>query len=113
MTGTEPITYIADAPSIFKRRRWAGVLLIFVLLAATRIPLAPKYLYSFDSVNFALALDEFNPTKHQPQPPGYPMFVGLTWIVRLVMPRAEDALVAAGLVMSAMAMLGLWRLAAS
>lgn len=112
MTGTEPITYIADAPSIFERRPWTGALVIFLLLAATRIPLAPKYLYSFDSVNFALALDEFNPTKHQPQPPGYPMFVGLTWVVRLAVPRAEDALVVAGLVMSAVAMLGLWRLAA-
>ena len=54
---------------------FAVVTLLFLI--ATRWPLAPKYLYYFDSVNFALALDDFNPAVHQPQPPGYPLFVGL------------------------------------
>lgn len=35
----------------------------------------PAHLYSFDSVNLALALKEFDPTRNQPQPPGYPFFV--------------------------------------
>lgn len=42
------------------------------LLALTRLPLAPKYLFYFDSVNMALSLTDFDPRKHQPQPPGYP-----------------------------------------
>ncbi|MBI4443435.1 MAG: glycosyltransferase family 39 protein [Acidobacteria bacterium] len=41
----------------------------------SRWPLMPAHLYSFDSVNLALALEDFDPTKNQPQPPGYPLFV--------------------------------------
>src|SRR5579871_1417082 len=40
----------------------------------TALPLVPPYLYSFDTVNMALALKEFDPTRNQPQPPGYPFF---------------------------------------
>jgi hypothetical protein len=50
-----------------------GVALLLIL--ATRLPFIPQHLYSFDSVNLALALREFNPALHQPQPPGYPLFV--------------------------------------
>jgi hypothetical protein len=94
--------------------QFAGVLAVavFLILAATRIPLAPKYLYYFDSVNFALALDEFNPSKHQPQPPGYPMFVGVIRLIHLVVPQPEDVLVVAGLLMITAASLMLWRLTA-
>jgi len=38
-----------------------GSALVLLLVTATRWPVAPKYLYYFDSVNFALALDEFSP----------------------------------------------------
>lgn len=77
---------------------------------ATRWPLAPKYLYHFDSVNFALAIDDFAPSKHQPQPPGYPLFVGLLKLIHPVTADAQDALVAAGLFVSAAALALLWRL---
>jgi hypothetical protein len=95
-----------------KRARTTSVAtaLIVVLLAATRLPLAPKYLYHFDSVNFALSIDEFNPAKHQPQPPGYPMFVVLLRLIHLVIQSAEHVLLAAGLVMATAAALCLWRL---
>lgn len=83
---------------------------VFAALAVTRIPLAPKYLYYFDSVNFALALDDFNPSKHQPQPPGYPMFVALMRLVHFAVPRAEDVLVVSGLLAATAATVLLWRL---
>ncbi|MBI4478579.1 MAG: glycosyltransferase family 39 protein [Acidobacteria bacterium] len=47
----------------------------FLAVFLTRWPLQPAHLYSFDSVNLALALEEFDPTRNQPQPPGYPLFV--------------------------------------
>jgi hypothetical protein len=34
--------------------------LLFVFIVATRRPLAPRYLYYFDSANFALSLEHFN-----------------------------------------------------
>lgn len=52
-----------------------GLLVLTVL--AVRLPFMPGRLFSFDSVNFALALEEFDPLHHQPQPPGYPLFVGM------------------------------------
>lgn len=51
------------------------LLLSLVLVVITRLPFLPAQLVSFDNVNLALALQEFDPAKHQPQPPGYPLFV--------------------------------------
>jgi hypothetical protein len=50
---------------------------VAALLFATRWPLLSPWLTSFDAANFAFALDEFNPAEHKPQPPGYPLYVGL------------------------------------
>src|SRR5207253_2196556 len=45
------------------------------LVLATRLPFVPPHLFSFDTVNLALALKQFDPDRNQPQPPGYPLFV--------------------------------------
>src|ERR1700731_4320817 len=64
----------------------SAVLLVWL----TRWPLAPKkHLYHIDNVNFALAPDDFNPVLHQPQPPGDPMYVALTKLLRVAAPRPE------------------------
>src|SRR5215472_15099557 len=58
-------------------RRWrilCGVLLLTTVVAS-RLPLAPRHLITFDEINFALAIERFDPGTHQPQPPGYPLFV--------------------------------------
>jgi 4-amino-4-deoxy-L-arabinose transferase-like glycosyltransferase len=82
---------------------WTGALLVY--LVATRWPLAPKYLYYFDSANFALALENFNPALHQPQPPGYPLFVALTRIIHLFVLRPERVFLIAGLIAALAAVL--------
>ncbi|MGH9631002.1 MAG: glycosyltransferase family 39 protein [Bryobacteraceae bacterium] len=92
------------------RVRCAVFLAIFALLLATRWPLAPQYLFFFDSVNFALALEQFNPGLHQPQPPGYPLFVGLTKVLHLLVPRVEDVFVVSGIIGAAVAVYLLWLL---
>ena len=33
-----------------------------------------------DSINFAMGIHEFNLWKHQPHPPGYPLFIALGWL---------------------------------
>src|SRR5690348_7075157 len=65
----------------------AGICL--ALVTATRLPLLPQHLYSFDSVNMALALSDFDPARHQPQPPGYPLFVAEARIVNLALDNPE------------------------
>jgi hypothetical protein len=50
---------------------WISILTAVLL---TRFSWAPAYL-STDAVNLAYSLEWFNPKLHQPQPPGYPLFV--------------------------------------
>ncbi|HEY3838980.1 MAG TPA: DUF2723 domain-containing protein [Bryobacteraceae bacterium] len=54
----------------------------------TRLMFRSRYLYDIDSVNFALALGRFDPSVHQPHPPGYFLYVMLG---RLVNVMASDA----------------------
>ena len=37
----------------------------------------PSTLEDIDSLNFALGIHDFDPSKHQPHPPGYPIFIAL------------------------------------
>jgi len=69
-----PATIFRMPRSEAGRLSWLLALLI-LLVCLTRWPLQPPQLYSFDSVNLALALRDFDPTRNQPQPPGYPLFV--------------------------------------
>ena len=50
-----------------------GICIALVML--TRLPYKTTHLHSFDDVNLALAIQDFNPVRSQPQPPGYPLFV--------------------------------------
>jgi len=61
-----------------------------LLVAASRFPLMPERLYSFDSVNLALSLDDFDPSRSQPQPPGYPLFVLEARLVHLFLGSPEQ-----------------------
>lgn len=76
-------------------------LLLLILLAAlvlpTRLTLAPRYLFSFDAVNFALALEDFDPRRHQPQPPGYPFFVAEARLLNLFFRNPERTFLACSL----------------
>src|SRR6266568_4214154 len=63
-------------------------IVVFALLLLTRIPAMAAYL-SIDNVNLAFSLDKFDPRIHQPQPPGYPFFVGFARIVNLLFSDPE------------------------
>lgn len=64
-----------------------GVSILLILLS--RFPLLPTHLYSFDSVNLALALEDFDPARNQPQPPGYPLFVAEARLLYRLLPTPE------------------------
>lgn len=69
---------------------WALVAL-FVL---GHLPFLAPTLEDIDSVNFALGLHDFDVAKHQPHPPGYPVYIFLGRVARqglaLVMPAATQ-----------------------
>lgn len=71
---------------------------LLAFIAVSRCATAPHHLYYFDSANFALALEHFDPALHQPQPPGYPLFVALTRLIHLLVARPEAVFVVAGLI---------------
>ena len=52
-----------------------------------------KYLYNWDSVQFALALEHFSVADHAPHPPGYPLFVLTGKLFRFFLPDANAAFV--------------------
>jgi hypothetical protein len=54
-----------------------------LLTIVSRLPYRARMLYNWDAVQFALALREFDVTKHQPHPPGYLLYVALGRVVDL------------------------------
>ena len=54
-----------------------------VLTIASRLPYRARMLYNWDSVQFALALREYDVVKHQPHPPGYVLYVLLGRLVNV------------------------------
>jgi hypothetical protein len=81
-------------------RRAGEAALLVVATAITRFVFRSHYLYDIDSVNFALALKRFDPSVHQPHPPGYFLYVYLGRMANVVFHDANAALVAMGIVFS-------------
>jgi hypothetical protein len=76
-------------------------IIVLALLLLTRIPATAAYL-SIDNVNLAFSLEKFDPRIHQPQPPGYPLFVLFGRIVNTLFHDAERTFVAISLIVSAL-----------
>jgi len=68
--------------------------------ALTRFAFRSRFLYDIDSVNFALALQRFDPSVHQPHPPGYFLYVCLGKLSNAVFHDANVALVAISILAS-------------
>ena len=57
---------------------------LVLLVLAGHLPGLASTLEDLDSFNFALGLHDFDPRKHQPHPPGYPVIIGLGTIARSI-----------------------------
>jgi hypothetical protein len=62
-------------------------------VAISRFAFRSHYLYDLDSVNFALGIRRFDPSVHQPHPPGYFLYICLGRLVNFVVHDANLALV--------------------
>ncbi len=49
--------------------------LLAALFLALHLPFLPRSLEDVDSINFALGIRDFDVARHQPHPPGYPLFI--------------------------------------
>jgi hypothetical protein len=74
-----------------RRARQRAVALTAALagtFVAFHVPFLPRSLEDLDSINFALGLRHFDVARHQPHPPGYPLFILLAEALNAVV-RSE------------------------
>ena len=69
---------------------WASALAAIFLVA--HLAFLPPTLEDLDSMNFALGVRDFDPSKHQPHPPGYPVFIALGKLSHTLWPSDAGSL---------------------
>lgn len=82
-----------------------------VLALLLRLPYVTRVPYGWDSVLYIRALDYFNPVIHQPQPPGYLLYVSSARVLHAVIDDPNRALVWVSMLASACAASALYVLA--
>jgi 4-amino-4-deoxy-L-arabinose transferase-like glycosyltransferase len=82
-----------------------------LVTVASRLPYRATLLTSWDAVQFALALGEFDVVKHQPHPPGYLLYVALARLAAAVTGDATAALTGLAVGASGVAVVLVYRLA--
>jgi hypothetical protein len=81
-----------------------------LITIATRFPFRSHRVFNWDAVNFVLAMRDYDVRLHHPQPPGYPVFVAMGRVVQVLIPDANNALVAVAMLLSAGAVAALFLL---
>ncbi|MBI1746721.1 MAG: hypothetical protein HYR55_09055 [Acidobacteria bacterium] len=76
-----------------RRQLWAGLLVLFVLVAISRSLYWETSFWEWDEVLFARALHNFNLFVHSPHPPGYPVYVAITRVAKFFLQSDVRALV--------------------
>lgn len=76
---------------------------VFAMLLLTRVPVMAQY-QSIDNVNLAFSLERFDPRLHQPQPPGYPLFVLFNKMVNWIFHDPAVTFKITGLIATALAL---------
>jgi hypothetical protein len=88
----------------------AGAWVLALAFLALHLPSLPASLEDVDSINFALGVRDFDVARHQPHPPGYPLFILAAKAVNVVVPNEAHALGLINIVSGALAVLALARL---
>lgn len=78
---------------------------------AVRVPAAPRHLYYEDSINFAQAIERYDPRHLVPQPPGYPVFVLQSKLLHAIAGSVENTFLLGVILGSAIALFALAKLA--
>ena len=80
-----------------KKDAWITTGITFVAFLI-RLPFVSRYLYHWDSVNYALSLEHYDVRLHQPHPPGYFLYSMLGKLVNLIFQDANTSLVVISLI---------------
>src|SRR6476469_3424269 len=101
ITRKEQVMTVVSNPRSPRNPRLIFWFVVFFLFLITRIPAMPQYL-SIDHVNLALSLEKFDPRAHQPQPPGYPLFVVFNRVANVIFRDPAKTFALTGLLISAL-----------
>lgn len=63
-----------------------------ILVAATRLLAIARTPWDWDEILFSLGMRDFDVVKHHPHPPGFPLFIALAKVIRVVAPTDFRAL---------------------
>jgi hypothetical protein len=85
-------------------------LLLFVITIISRIPFTSKLLYHMDSGHFALALEKYDVTVHQPHPPGYFLYIMLGRLVNLFIKDANSTFIFISILFSGLTVVAVYYL---
>ena len=85
--------------------------ILAILIVVTRIPFVSKYLYEWDSVNYALGFENFDIVTHQPHPPGYIFYIGLGRLINAVFNDPNITMVFISILFSAITVILIYFLA--
>ena len=86
------------------------VILLALLFLALHLPYLPSSLEDLDSINFALGIRQFDVARHQPHPPGYPVFILIGKALHAAGLPEVTALALIGVGAGSLGVLALWAL---
>jgi hypothetical protein len=75
-------------PEPLTRRQRAIVAILALFCAATRFLAMARSLWDWDEALFTMAMRDYDVTMHHPHPPGFPVYIGMARLARLVI--ADD-----------------------
>jgi Dolichyl-phosphate-mannose-protein mannosyltransferase len=84
---------------------------LFALCVVTRLPFTSKLLFNMDSVQFVLGMRHFDVALHQPQPPGYFLYVLMGRAMSHLISDPNRALIAVSILFSGLTVVMLYVLA--
>lgn len=90
--------------------RYIGLTIGVLTIIATRWLYHAHYLYHWDSVQFALAINNFDLSAHQPHPPGYILYVGIAKLLNYFVHDTNLALIILGIIASVIGFLLVYQL---
>jgi hypothetical protein len=74
----------AHPPEPLTRKQRAIVIAVALFCAATRFLAMARSLWDWDEALFTMAMRDYDVTMHHPHPPGFPVYIGLAKVLRLV-----------------------------
>lgn len=89
---------IPAQPEPITARQRTFVVAAAVVCAATRFVAMARSLWDWDEALFTMAMRDYDVTFHHPHPPGFPVFIAMARIARLIIPDDFRALQAVNLI---------------